>query len=70
MSLWRKEKNQRVQVIRLAQHAAALGTARNEAAKAGSGKYLMFMDDDNYAKSNEVSNYHAGKRGVSSCTWR
>ena len=60
-------------MIRLAPHVAALGTARNEAAKAGSGKYLMFMDDDNYAKSNEVSETPCGRGGgggVSSSTFR
>lgn len=32
-----------------------LGVARNNAARAASGKYLLFMDDDNIAFSDEVS---------------
>ncbi len=34
-----------------------LGAARNIAAKAASGEYLVFLDDDNYAKPNQVSTY-------------
>jgi glycosyltransferase involved in cell wall biosynthesis len=33
------------------------GAARNNAAKNATGKYLLFMDDDNYAKPNEISTY-------------
>jgi len=34
-----------------------LGAARNLAAKAASGKYVLFLDDDNFLKANAVSTY-------------
>mmetsp|Transcript_21188 Transcript_21188/g.35058 ORF Transcript_21188/g.35058 Transcript_21188/m.35058 type:complete len:768 (+) Transcript_21188:306-2609(+) len=34
-----------------------LGAARNVAAKHAKGQYLLFMDDDNYAKPNEISTF-------------
>eukprot|EP01100_Stratorugosa_tubuloviscum_P001348 TRINITY_DN12_c1_g1_i1.p1 TRINITY_DN12_c1_g1~~TRINITY_DN12_c1_g1_i1.p1 ORF type:complete len:1113 (+),score=578.41 TRINITY_DN12_c1_g1_i1:110-3448(+) len=34
-----------------------LGKARNTAAKAASGKYLYFLDDDNFAKENAIETY-------------
>lgn len=33
------------------------GAARNLAARESRGEYLLFMDDDNYAKSNEISTF-------------
>lgn len=34
-----------------------LGAARNAAARAASGDYLLFMDDDNYAKAEELETF-------------
>lgn len=34
-----------------------LGAARNEAARHAKGQYILFMDDDNLAKPNEVSTF-------------
>jgi glycosyltransferase involved in cell wall biosynthesis len=34
-----------------------LGAARNNAARHATGEYLLFMDDDNYAKPHEVSTF-------------
>jgi len=34
-----------------------LGAARNAAAKHAKGQYLLFMDDDNYAKPHEISTF-------------
>jgi glycosyltransferase involved in cell wall biosynthesis len=46
-----------------------VGAARNEAARRARGEYLLFMDDDNYAKPEEVSTLvnvaiHAGAQIV------
>lgn len=39
------------------QKNAYVGAARNTAARHASGEYLLFMDDDNVAKPNEVSSF-------------
>src|SRR5205807_8616085 len=39
----------------LRQENRYLGAARNQAARRAHGEFLLFMDDDNYAKPHEVS---------------
>jgi glycosyltransferase involved in cell wall biosynthesis len=34
-----------------------LGAARNRGVKATKGEFIMFLDDDNYAKANQISTY-------------
>jgi glycosyltransferase involved in cell wall biosynthesis len=41
----------------LRQKNAYVGAARNSAARRASGKYLLFMDDDNFALAHEVSTF-------------
>lgn len=43
--------------IVLRQENRYLGAARNNAARHAHGRYLLFMDDDNYAKPHEISTF-------------
>ncbi len=43
------------QIVRQANHY--LGAARNTAARQARGEYLLFMDDDNFAKPHEISTF-------------
>lgn len=51
----RSSEYENVKVLR--QENKYLGASRNTAARAANGEYLLFMDDDNVAKSHEVERF-------------
>ena len=58
-------------LLLLLSFSSLLGAARNFAAKKARGKFLLFMDDDNYAKPYEISTFvrvvnHTGAQLLSS----